>query len=123
AAGLQVVVAEHVVGRDGDRQRPGRLDLADAGRRAEVVDDAVAPPEPLGGDDLLVEEALALVPRGRAVGGVPLRREAAALEAGGPSLELVSSLTCARCSGVARATSTPTFVSGSLRMRKYASPP
>ena len=60
-AGFEVVVAQHVLfdGFDGDR--PGGLDLADARRRPQVVDDAVGPAEAGRGDDFFVVKALAAV--------------------------------------------------------------
>src|SRR4051794_34138451 len=63
-------------------QRPGRLDLADPGRRAEVVGDAEAAPEAGDRDDLLVVDPLAAEARLVAMGNVPLAGDRAEPEIG-----------------------------------------
>src|SRR5262245_7904716 len=55
-----------------DGQCPRRLDLADAGRRAEMVQDAVRPAEAANSDNFLVVNPLAAIARFMAMGNVPL---------------------------------------------------
>ena len=61
---------------------PGRLDLANAGRRTQVIGDAVRPAEAGRGDDFLVIDALAAIAGLDAMFGVPLARDRAELTIG-----------------------------------------
>ena len=72
APDLEMMMPQHVLldGFDGDRA--GGLDLADARRRPEVVDDAVGPAEAGGGDDFFVVDALVAIAGFAAVLDVPL---------------------------------------------------
>src|SRR5581483_2807959 len=76
-ARLQVVMPQRRLLDALDGPTPRGFDLLHPRRRSAVVDDRVRPAEAVRADDLLVVYALVLVAGGRAVGGVPLLRDAA----------------------------------------------
>ena len=81
-AGLQMMMPQGRLPGRSPGELPGRLDLAHAGRRPQVVADAVRPAEAGGGDDFLVVDALAAIAGFARVLDVPLARDGAELAIG-----------------------------------------